>query len=163
MAESAEVGAEFDLDAFLAKPLVARIATQGPTIRPVWFLWEEGGFWWITGTWSRLPDRLRHDPSVALVVDTCDLASGEVLEVFAKGRAEILPYHRERAGRLLRRYLGNDENSWDPRFFLDTIDPATRFVRLRPTWLRTRDLSYTPSDNYLRVQGLAPKAGGPQA
>ncbi|MDP8929864.1 MAG: hypothetical protein M3O70_15165 [Actinomycetota bacterium] len=46
MTESAEVGAEFDLDAFLAKPLVAHIATQGPTIRPVWFLcratWKAG-------------------------------------------------------------------------------------------------------------------------
>jgi hypothetical protein len=32
----------FDVAAFLAKPLVARVATAGPTARPVWFLWEEG-------------------------------------------------------------------------------------------------------------------------
>ncbi len=163
MTEPTAVGADFDLDAFLAKPLVARIATQGPTIRPVWFLWEEGAFWWLTGAWSRLQDHLRHDPSLALVVDTCDLTTGEVLQVLAKGRAEILPYHPERARRLLRRYLGNDENSWDPRFSIHNIDRSTKFVRLRPTWLRTRDLSYTPPDNPLRAQGLEPGTTGSQA
>ena len=31
---------DFDVDEFLAQPLVARVATNGPTVRPVWFLWE---------------------------------------------------------------------------------------------------------------------------
>ena len=46
----------FDLDGFLAEPLVARVAAAGPTIFPVWFLWDDGSFWWLTGDWSRLPN-----------------------------------------------------------------------------------------------------------
>jgi hypothetical protein len=30
----------FDVDEFLQQPLTARTATNGPTVRPVWFLWE---------------------------------------------------------------------------------------------------------------------------
>ena len=47
----------FDLDGFLGQPLVARVATvgrTGPSVRPLWYLWEGRAFWWITGGWSRL-------------------------------------------------------------------------------------------------------------
>ena len=37
-------GEEFDIDAFLSQPLTARIATNGPTVRPTWFLWEDQAF-----------------------------------------------------------------------------------------------------------------------
>ncbi|MEU1944007.1 pyridoxamine 5'-phosphate oxidase family protein, partial [Streptomyces sp. NPDC020125] len=33
--------APFDVAAFLARPLVAQLATEGPRVRPVWFLWED--------------------------------------------------------------------------------------------------------------------------
>ena len=52
-----------DVDDFLAQPLVARVATNGPDVRPVWFLWEDGAFWWLTGPWSRLAEHLRDDPT----------------------------------------------------------------------------------------------------
>jgi nitroimidazol reductase NimA-like FMN-containing flavoprotein (pyridoxamine 5'-phosphate oxidase superfamily) len=56
----------FDVDAFLARPLVARVATAdssgAPTVRPVWFLWEEGAVWWITGAYSRISRFLAKDP-----------------------------------------------------------------------------------------------------
>lgn len=96
----------FDVAAFLAKPLVARVASSGPTVRPVWFLWEDGAFWWITGDYSRLPRRLAEDPRVALVVDTRDLATLEVLQVTARGDAEVVPFDEARAKRKLARYLG---------------------------------------------------------
>jgi hypothetical protein len=34
-------GEESGIDAFLSQPLTARIATNGPTVRPTWFLWED--------------------------------------------------------------------------------------------------------------------------
>ena len=67
-----------ELAAYLAQPLVARVATLGPTIRPVWILWEDSCFWWLTGWWNALAQRLADDPVVALVVDTCDLDGMEV-------------------------------------------------------------------------------------
>lgn len=45
---------DFDIDAFLEQPLIARLATVGPTVRLVWFLWERQAFWWLTGSWSAL-------------------------------------------------------------------------------------------------------------
>jgi nitroimidazol reductase NimA-like FMN-containing flavoprotein (pyridoxamine 5'-phosphate oxidase superfamily) len=140
---TAQIDEGFDLDAFLAQPLVARVAARGPSILAVWFLWEDGAFWWLTGGWSRLSATLKADPSVALVVDTCDLATGDVLELSAEGEAEIYQLDSGRARRLLRRYLGADESRWPERFKSGTFhDPTTRLIRLEPTRMRARDLSY---------------------
>jgi Pyridoxamine 5'-phosphate oxidase len=92
----------FDLDGFLAQLLVARVATVGPTgpsVRALWYLWEARAFWWLTGGWSRLGQLLERDPRVALVVDTCDLDRGEVLQVTARSRAELHPFEADRARR----------------------------------------------------------------
>ncbi|MFF7790276.1 pyridoxamine 5'-phosphate oxidase family protein [Streptomyces sp. NPDC007991] len=136
----------FDVDAFLRRPLTARLATNGPTVRPVWFLWEEGAFWVLTGPWARLFDRVRADPGVALVVDECDLATGLVRQVIARGRADVVPFDVERGRRKLVRYLGADEERWDERFVRYLYDdPARRgtvWLRLEPVSLVAHDLSY---------------------
>ncbi|WP_079162768.1 pyridoxamine 5'-phosphate oxidase family protein [Streptomyces canus] len=66
---------EFDVESFLSQPLTARLATHGPTMRPVWFLWEEGAFWVLTGPWAKLFDHVRSNPRVALVVDASSSVS----------------------------------------------------------------------------------------
>ena len=110
----------------------------------MWFLWDDGSFWWLTGDWSRLPNILEREPAVAIAVDTCDLESGRVLQVVARGDAALAPFDPERARRTLARYLGPDEGAWDhERFVGGTFEnPSTRFVRLTPVALRARDLSY---------------------
>lgn len=139
------IDAGFDLEGFLGQPLVARVATVGrggPVVRPIWYLWEEGAFWWLTGGWSKLEEQLQRDPRVAIVVDTCDLSRGEVLQVTAQGTAEVRPFDPDRARRWAARYLGPDEGSWGR--FRDSVfdDASTRFVRLAPESIRARDLSY---------------------
>lgn len=136
---------DFDLDTFLRQPLVAHIATAGPTIRPVWFLWERQAFWWLTGEWSALSRHLSSDPTVALVIDVCDLDTGEVKQVRARGSAEIHAYDRDRAYRKLSRYLGADERRWDDRRFQLEADPTTRFVKLTPESIEAVDLSFYPA------------------
>jgi hypothetical protein len=137
---------DFDVEEFLSRPLTARVATNGPTVRPTWFLWEDDAFWILTGTWARLPDRVRADPAVALVVDECDLTTGTVRQVIARGRAELLPFDVPRGRRKLTRYLGADETRWDERFrrYLhdDPAGKGTTWLRLRPASLTARDLSY---------------------
>lgn len=103
--------APFDVDAFLARPLVGRVATNGPTVRPVWYLWEDHAFWVLTGPWARLFTRVLADPSLALVVDECDLATGVVRQVIARGRGEFVPFDIPRGRRELVRYLGPDETT----------------------------------------------------
>lgn len=132
-----------DLDAFLARPLVARVATQGPEVRPVWFLWEEDRFWWLTGPYSRMERILAADPRAALVIDTCDLADGTVLSVTCRGTATTVPLDRPRALRKLTRYLGPDPHTWPPRFSDPLNDPATKLIRFTPDHPpRLRDLSW---------------------
>lgn len=138
----------FDVEAFLERPLLARVATVGPSVRPVWFLWEDGAFWWITGAYARLPRILRRDPRVALVIDDCDLSTGEVRQVTARGDATLVPFDPDRARRKLVRYLGEDEAAWDTRFRLDLLaEPshATRLVCLTPERVTATHLSFTPS------------------
>ncbi|MEY9938395.1 pyridoxamine 5'-phosphate oxidase family protein [Streptacidiphilus sp. MAP5-3] len=140
----------FDVDEFLAQPLTARIATNGPTVRPVWYLWEDGAFWVLTGPWARLMRRVERDPAVALVVDECDLATGLVRQVIARGRAELAPFDVPRGRRKLTRYLGADESRWDARFraYLhdDAASRGTTWLCLRPTALVANDLTYETGD-----------------
>ncbi|MFG2075195.1 pyridoxamine 5'-phosphate oxidase family protein [Nonomuraea maritima] len=85
-------------------------------MRPVWYPWEGGTFWILTGPWAKLFRRVRSDPAVALVVDECDLATGLVQQVIARGQAELVPFDVPRGRRRLVRYLGEDESRWDHRF-----------------------------------------------
>jgi len=137
---------DFDIDAFLAQPLTARVATNGPTVRPTWYLWEDQAFWILTGPWATLLDRARVDPALAITVDTCDTATGLVRQVIARGHCEVLPFDIPRAQRKLSRYLGPDDTRWDSRFrnYLhdDPTERGTVWLRLRPTFLTATDLSY---------------------
>lgn len=139
---------DFDVEQFLRRPLTARLASlrrHGPAVRPIWYLWEDGSFWWLTGPWSVLPRELEDDPRVALAVDTCDLALGEVKQVLARGRVELHPYETPRALRKLSRYLGDDPSTWDPRFAFNELRSKAMFVQLRPHHLVAKDLSYKPA------------------
>lgn len=136
----------FDLDTFLARPLTARIATNGPTVRPVWFLWEDHAFWILSGPWAGLLKRVRTDTAVALTVDECDIVTGAVHQVIARGQAAILAFDVARGRRKLERYLGPDETTWDGRFrhYLHD-DPRARgtvWIRVSPDSVTAKDLSY---------------------
>lgn len=135
---------DFDIDAFLEQPLTARLATTGPTIRPVWYVWEEQAFWWLTGSWSAIQQQLASNPTVAIVIDICDLTTGEVKQVGATGTAEVQPFDRERAYRKLSRYLGPDERRWDHSRFSLEPDATTRFVKQTPDRIEALDLSFQP-------------------
>ncbi|GAA4824859.1 pyridoxamine 5-phosphate oxidase [Streptomyces ziwulingensis] len=131
--------APFDPDAFLARPLVARLATQPLVLQPVWYLWEDAEFWVITGSWSTLSRRLTADSAFSLVVDECDLATGRTRQIVARGTGAVTTGDPGRARRKLTRYLGPDETQWDPRFL---PGPDLSWARLTPHTLRVADLSF---------------------
>jgi hypothetical protein len=116
-------------------------------VRPTWFLWEDQAFWILTGPWARLPRLIQADPAIALVVDECNLATGLVRQVIARGRAEVLPFDVPRGRRKLTRYLGADQARWDQRFLRylldDPVEKGTAWLRLRSDFLTAKDLSYT--------------------
>jgi hypothetical protein len=138
-----------EVDEFLARPLVARVAANGPngpTVRPVWFLYEGGTFWWLTASsYSRLGEWLAVDPRVALTIDTCDLKTGEVLALGATGEAAVRPLDLGLATRKLTKYLGKDQRQWPDRFKEVFDEPTTRLVSLCPVRpLKLRDMSFAP-------------------
>jgi Pyridoxamine 5'-phosphate oxidase len=140
---------DFDIDAFLAEPLTARVATNGPTVRPTWYLWEDAAFWILTGPWAKLTARVQTDPTLAITVDVCDVMTGLTQRVIARGSAEVLPFDVPRGRRLLTRYLGSDEQRWDPRFlgylYNDPAELGTVWVRIVPSFVRATDVSYQVS------------------
>jgi nitroimidazol reductase NimA-like FMN-containing flavoprotein (pyridoxamine 5'-phosphate oxidase superfamily) len=135
-------GDDVDITAFLRRPLLARIATNGPTVRPVWYLYEEPTFYWLTDTSNFLHQAVVRGERLVLVVDECDLASGEVVHVRARGHAEIIPVDKPRAMRKFARYLGPDESRWDPRFVSSLDLSTTRMCRFTPSSIEAADVSF---------------------
>ncbi|WP_394835927.1 pyridoxamine 5'-phosphate oxidase family protein [Pendulispora rubella] len=136
---------DFDVDAFLARPLMAHLATtspQGPRDSPVWFLWEEGAIWLIGTSNDSFPQRLLAEPRCAIGVVHFDLARGVLLHLGMRGVATVLPMDRARRDRLLRRYLGDDESAWNATFRETVIEPLDRMIRFVPETVVARDQSY---------------------
>jgi hypothetical protein len=136
---------EFDLDWFLARPLMAHLATAspaGPRESPLWFLWEDGALWFVGNGRDSFPGRLVKDPRCAAGIVDFDLAQGRLLHVGMRGEAELVPLDQGRLHRLLRRYLGDDRASWNSRFRNSVVDELELMVRFVPTSVVARDQSY---------------------
>src|SRR5262249_17866648 len=81
-----------EVDDFLSGPLRGQLASNGPTIRPLWYQWEDKAFWIISGPWAKLHRRVQKDPGVAFCVDVGDFDSGIVKQVIAHGSVQIHDY-----------------------------------------------------------------------
>ena len=134
------------LDQVLSRPLIAHLATDsehGPRESPVWFLWEEKTIWIIGNhRTDSFPRRLEREPRCAIGIVDFDINSGFVQHVGFRGRARIEPHDEERMKRLLRRYLGEHEQGWDPRFVAVIGDRDYVLVRFEPATAVVRDQSY---------------------
>jgi hypothetical protein len=141
-----------EIDEFLARPLFAHLATAldgAPRDSPVWFLWEDEAIWIIASrATDTFPDRIAQEPRCAIGIVDFDPACGLVQHVGFRGRATVEPFDAERAGRLLKRYLGDHEDAWDERFrstIADHADDGNVLVRFSPHTAVSRDVSYTPA------------------
>lgn len=141
----------FDLDAFLAEGNPIMVATNGPTIRPLWYQWEDGCFYLISGPWAKLFGRIQKDPKLALLIDIEERDKGRIYQVMASGNAEITPYDIPRARRMLHRYIGPDESKWStapddyPGYLREPGPPGAVWLKIKPTMLKTFNFSYAGS------------------
>lgn len=140
--------APFDVEAFLAEPITARLATNGPTVRPIWYQWEDGCFWLLSGPWARLYHRVREDPMAALVVDVAEVDTGRFQQVIAHGSVEFVPWDIPRGRRMLVRYQGPDLSTWPrqpdrTRYLREPGPPGVTWLRLRPDRMRAYDYSWS--------------------
>jgi hypothetical protein len=137
-------GEPFDLDAFLARPLMAHLATastNGPRESPVWFLWEDGAVWLIGSSEDSFPRRIRDDARCAIGFVYFHLERGLLLHVGMRGCATVETLDEARLHRFLRRYLG-DEKDWNPTFMQSVVDKLDLTVRFTPRSVVMRDQSY---------------------
>ncbi|MEM7722319.1 MAG: pyridoxamine 5'-phosphate oxidase family protein [Pseudomonadota bacterium] len=139
---------EFDPDAVLSKPLMVVLATSspdGPRAAPMWYLWEDGALWMPSGTGASSVARIAEDPRVAAEIVDQDVEVGRLLHLGLRGRAEVTAMDVPRFKRLLAKYLGPDEASWNP-WFIEQIacfdDPSGRMIRLVPDSVFTNNVSF---------------------
>jgi hypothetical protein len=142
------VGQPFDPDLVLAMPLMANLATvskDGPRNAPVWFLWEDAALWMPGSVNGSSVRRLSEDPRCAVEIVHYDNAGGILAHLGLRGEASVEPMNPGRFRRLLAKYLGPDESSWN-HWFIDTVaqidDPGGRFIRLAPRSVFTNNVSY---------------------
>lgn len=136
---------DFDIDIFLQRPLLAHVATAsalGPRESPVWFLWEDQRVWLIGNRRDSFPKRIEADGRSAIGIVDFDLQRGLLQHVGFRGFAAIVPLDHARLYRLLRRYLGDDQASWNQAFRERVIDRLDLMVRFEPASVVARDQSY---------------------
>ncbi|PZD93114.1 pyridoxamine 5'-phosphate oxidase family protein [Paenibacillus sambharensis] len=136
----------FDLELFLQQPLFAHLSTlsdEGPRDSPVWLDWDGTHIWIIGNANDSFPRRIREHPSCAIGIIDYDQRSGKVLHAGFRGQAVVKEFDLAIARRLLAKYLGSDESSWDVRF--QNLDSSNVLICFTPETVVVRDQSYVPS------------------
>lgn len=127
-----------EIDAFLAEPRLCHLATVDdrgrPRVRPLWFLWKDGGFWLTTRLESRHTGRdLASSPWVALSVASEDRPYRAVI---AHGHPEVVEGTEELLLAISTRYGEEEGRRWAARALKE---PDRVLVRLVPQTLLSWD------------------------
>lgn len=101
-----------EIDAFLNEVHLARVATVRPDgrphVAPIWYLWQDGKFYFETGLQAVKAQNLRSNPNIAITVDVT--AGGLRLKyVILEGKAELIEDPdtvRRITERIYSRYVG---------------------------------------------------------
>lgn len=132
-----------EAQAFLARPLLGRLATASPDgqphVVPVWFLLEDGFLWVSSFQSTRKIIDLERNPKCALVIDI-EQGKESISAVAIEGRAELIrapfPEVRQRAQRIYAKYLGPEGAlAREPQSWLDS--PENLLVKIMPTRVKT--------------------------
>lgn len=132
------------VNAFLEKPLIARMATAAqngqPHVVPVWYGWDGKALWISSFVSTRKYAEMQHNPLISVVIDTVE-KNGDIKFVILEGTAELIEEPREFIARqsiwIYKRYLGeegvlaSDPQSW-------SIDPENRIIKLLPDQIYLR-------------------------
>lgn len=138
-----EITAEEWVQALLAQPVLARIATADlrsgqPHVVPVWFEWDAGCVWISSFNSTRKNRELASNPRAAVVIDVALDAHRNQAVIF-EGRAEIIADPQvvvPRSTSIYTRYLG-EEGVKRPEPASWIVDPDNRVICLRPEKIYT--------------------------
>jgi Pyridoxamine 5'-phosphate oxidase len=118
------IDAPFDVDAFLdedGRPAqVASVSASGlPVLGSLWFVFEQGRFWFSSAADSALPRAARRAGLAAVIVDDFDPPTS-IRQIRVRGRAQIELHDPAVVTRIYERYLGRDTGTW-PEFFRSRV------------------------------------------
>lgn len=105
--------------------------------------WDKGCLWIIGTPLDRFPSRITKNPKCAIGIVDFDLESGKVLHAGFRGKTVVKPFDKGIAIRLLTRYLGRNEATWDPRF--RNLDDRNVLICFKPETVVVRDQSFLPA------------------
>jgi len=107
------------MDRFLARPLIARLATSDddrPRVLPMWFWWDGSSVWMETSPTFANFRVLRRNPRAALTIDEA-LSGLAMRAVVMRGRVEIIEAPLDEVMATVRRihdrYLSLEERNSD--------------------------------------------------
>jgi len=127
------------IEAVLAEPVLARLATTNPKtmqphVVPVWFAWDGKNVWISSFVSTRKIRELKHNPQGAVLIESKQ-EGGKLQAVLMEGPVELVSEPRqlvsEIAHKIYVRYLGTegvlDE---EPQSWLN--DPENLLIKLTP-------------------------------
>ncbi len=127
------------IEAVLAEPVLARLATTNPKtmephVVPVWFMWDGTSVWISSFKTTRKIRELTRNPQGAVLIESKQEGS-KLTAVLLEGSVELVAQPRELvnelASRIYRRYLGPEGVlDAEPQSWLN--DPENLLVRLTP-------------------------------
>ncbi|MEA5077086.1 MAG: pyridoxamine 5'-phosphate oxidase family protein [Anaerolineaceae bacterium] len=131
------------IDAFLASPHIARLATVdaagAPHVVPVWYGWDGAVLWVSSFANTRKITHIEHNPALSVAVDIVE-PDGTTRAVILEGRAELIRQPRElvhqKSTWIYTRYLGLDGVlAADPQSWI--VDPLNLLIKLVPLHVST--------------------------
>ncbi len=133
-----EITSQEWVQAFLARPLLARLATADPRtgqphVVPVWFEWSEGLLWISSFSSTRKNREILRNPRVAVAIDVAS-GPGSTEAVIFEGWAKIIADPQvviPRSTSIYARYLGEEGVKLpDPASWI--TDPENRIICIHP-------------------------------
>ncbi len=140
MADVGKIDRKALIEAVLAEPVLARLATTNPKnmqphVVPVWFMWDGTCVWISSFVSTRKIRELRHNPRGAVLIESKQ-EGGKLTAVLLEGAVELVTEPRsqvsEVANRIYIRYLGEEGvQDTEPQSWLN--DPENVLIKLTPT------------------------------
>lgn len=136
------------VDAFLEKPLLARLATSVPQkeepgksqphATPVWFYWDGTSLFISAFQSTRKSKEVKRNPYIAVLIDVAEAIDGMTAVLF-EGKSELLldsPSVQEYSRIIYTRYMGEEGvKAAEPQSWI--IDPENSIIKITPKKLFT--------------------------
>ncbi len=140
MVDAGKIDRKALIEAVLAEPVLARLATTNPKnmqphVVPVWFMWDGSCVWISSFISTRKIRELQHNPRGAVLIESKQ-EGGKLTAVLLEGAVELVTEPRslvsEIASRIYVRYLGSEGiQEPEPQSWLN--DPENLLIKLTPT------------------------------